>query len=395
MSPRILLKPRRARPLYGRHPWLFAGAIDRIEGTPVNGDEVAVHAHDGQFIAWGLFNSHSQIRVRLYSWELDRRLEPGFWRSRLDDALNLRRDILGLNDSAGACRLVFSESDGLSGLVVDRYGEWLIVQFTSLALAQRQEIIIEHLVELLRPRGVYLRTERGVGEAEGLTLRDGPLWGEVPDRPVEIVENDLVFEAELRTGQKTGFYLDQRDNRRAVRALAAGRRALDLCCYTGGFALNLARGGATEVIGVDVSAAAIDLARRNAAQNEIANIRFEAAEAFAFLERLAAANERFGIIVLDPPRFARSRRSLEQALGGYQRLNEMALKVLDHDGILVTCSCSGQVSREDFAGILGLVAEHSGRSIQILEQRGQASDHPVTASCPETNYLKCFICRVA
>ena len=395
MPPRILLKPRRARPFYARHPWLFAGAIERIEGTPANGDEVSVHAHDGQFIAWGLFNSNSQIRVRLYSWGPDRRLEPEFWKSRLDDAIILRRDVLGLNDPTGACRLVFSESDGLSGLVVDRYGEWLVVQFTSLALSHRQQIIIDHLVELLKPRGVYLRTERGVGEAEGLTLRDGPLWGEIPDGPVEIAENDLVFEAELRTGQKTGFYLDQRDNRRSARGFAAGRRALDVCCYTGGFALNLARGSATEIVGVDVSTAAIDLARQNADRNAIGNVRFEAADAFASLERLASAGERFGLVVLDPPRFARSRRSLDQALGGHQRLNEMAVKVLEPGGILVTCSCSGQVSREDFAGILGLVAEHTGRPIQILEQRGQSPDHPVTASCPETNYLKCFVCRVA
>jgi 23S rRNA (cytosine1962-C5)-methyltransferase len=395
MPSRIILKSRRARPFYARHPWLFAGAIERVEGTPVNGDEVAVHAHDGQFIAWGLFNSNSQIRVRLYSWVPEQRLEPDFWKSRIDDAIRLRHGILGLNDPKAAYRLVFSESDGLSGLVVDRYGEWLIVQFTSLALSHRQQIIIEHLIELLKPRGVYLRTERGVGEAEGLTLRDGPLWGQVPDGPVEIVENDLAYETELRTGQKTGFYLDQRDNRRAARGFTAGRRALDVCCYTGGFALNLARGGATEIVGVDVSVAAIDLARLNAGSNAIGNVRFEAADAFAFLDRLAAAGERFGLVVLDPPRFARSRRSLDQALGGYQRLNEMAVKVLEPDGILVTCSCSGQVSREDFSGILGLVAEHTGRSIQILEQRGQSPDHPVAASCPETNYLKCFICRVA
>lgn len=394
MPTRIILKPRRARPFYARHPWLFAGAIDRIDGAPVNGDEVAVHAHDGQFIAWGLFNSNSQIRVRLYSWDQAQHLEPGFWKGRIDDAIRLRHEVLKLDDPHTACRLIFSEADGLSGLVVDRYADWLIMQLTSLALSHRQQVIVDHLAESLHPRGVYLRTERGVGEAEGLVLRDGPIWGETPEGPVEIVENELTFQIDLRTGQKTGFYLDQRDNRRAVRALALGRRALDVCCYTGGFSLNLARGGATEVVAVDVSATATALVEANAQRNGIGNVKVETADAFAFMDRLAAAGDRFGIIVLDPPRFARSRRSLEQAMGGYQRLNEAALKLLERDGILVTCSCSGQVSREDFAGVLNLAAEHSHRSIQILEQRGQAPDHPVSASCPETNYLKCLICRV-
>ncbi len=394
MAPRILLKPRRARPFFGRHPWLFAGAIGRMEGHPADGDEVAVHAHDGTFIAWGLYNSHSQIRVRLYSWDTAQPLDAAFWRAQLGHAIALRRDVLGLDNPQGACRLVFSEADGLSGLMVDRYGPWLAVQFTSLALAQREDTIVAHLVETLHPRGIYRRTERGIGEAEGLSLRDGPLWGEAPEGPVSITENDIVFDVEMRTGQKTGFYLDQRINRLTARTWASGRRALDLCCYTGGFALNLARGGATDVLGIDVSTAAIELARRNAERNAIASVRFETSDVFSALEALAAAGERFGIIVCDPPRFARSRRSVEQAIGGYQRLNELALRVLDHDGILITCSCSGQVSREDFASVLGLVAEHAGRPIQILEQRGQPPDHPVSASCPETNYLKCFVCRV-
>lgn len=394
MTPRVILKPRRARPFYARHPWLFAGAIARIDGTPVNGDEVAVHAHDGQFIAWGLFNSNSQIRVRLYSWDTGQQLEPGFWKARLDDAIRLRRGLLKLDVPNAACRLVFSEADGLSGLVVDQYADWLVIQNTSLALYHRQQVIVDHLVEVLHPRGVYLRTERGVGEAEGLVLRDGPIWGETPEGPIEIVENDLTFQIDLRTGQKTGFYLDQKDNREAVRALATGRRALDVCCYTGGFTMNLARGGATEVVAVDVSATATAMLQLNAERNGIGNIHVETADAFAFMDKLALAGERFGIVVLDPPRFARSRRSLEQAMGGYQRLNEAALKLVERDGVLITCSCSGQVSREDFAGVLNLAAEHSHRAIQILEQRGQSPDHPISASCSETNYLKCFICRI-
>lgn len=392
--PRVILKSRRERPFLGRHPWLFSGAIDRLEGDVRDGDEVAVCTHDGQFIAWGLFNSKSQIRVRLYSWEFEQRLAPEFWRDRLETAIRFRRGILKLDDPEGACRLAFSESDGLSGLVVDRYRDWLVVQLTSLAIARQQELIVKLLVELCQPRGIYLRTERGIGEAEGLMLRDGPLWGAVPDEPVEIVEHDLVFEAELRTGQKTGLYLDQRENRRAVRPLAAGRRVLDMFCYTGGFALSLARGGATEVLGIDVSNAAIEAARRNAERNGISNATFDTGDAFESLKRLATSGERFGMVVLDPPRFARSAGGVRQALRGYVRLNQMAVQVLEPDGILVTCSCSGLVSREDFVRVLAAVAEQTGRNIQILEQRGQAPDHPVSASCPETGYLKCFMCRV-
>lgn len=392
--PHIYLKPGRARPFFGRHPWVFSGAIARIAGEPADGEEVGVYSHEGSFIAWGLFNARSQIRVRLYSWEPERRLDDAFWRERLAAAIRLRHEVLGLGDPEGACRLVFSEGDGLSGLVVDRYARWLAVQFTSLAMAQRRDLIVDELVRQLEPRGIYLRTERGIGAEEGLALADAPLWGEVPEAPVTIVEDGLAFEVDVRTGQKTGFYLDQRENRRAAARYAAGRRALDLCCYTGAFTLALARGGATEVLGVDVSETALEAARRNAARNEVTNARFEAGDAFQTLERLGAEGERFAIVVLDPPRFARSRRGLEQALRGYGALNELAVRVLAPDGILVTCSCSGRVSREAFAGVLAGVAERTGRPIQFLEQRGQAPDHPVSASCPETGYLKCFVCRV-
>jgi len=293
---------------------------------------------------------------------------------------------------------VFSESDGLSGLVVDRYGPWLVVQLTSLALARRLETLVEQLVEFCQPRGIYLRTERGIGETEGLELTDGSLWGEVPDGPVPIEDNGLKFDVDIRTGQKTGFYLDQRDNRRAAAVYAVGRRVLDVFCYSGGFALAAARTGASEVLGIDVSQSAIALAQRNAALNRIANVRFETASAFDRMEELAASeskSSRFDMVILDPPKFARRSRAVEGALRGYLRANLLAIRLLEPNGVLVTCSCSGHVSREDFAAMLGAVAEQSGRPIQILAQLGQAADHPVSASCPETSYLKCFIARVA
>jgi 23S rRNA (cytosine1962-C5)-methyltransferase len=393
--PRIILKPRRARPFFGRHPWVFAGAVQRSEGEPEDGAEVDVHSHEGQFIARGLFNSQSNIRVRLYCWEPEQRLGDAFWLQRMDQALNLRKKLLALNDPKGACRLVFSEADGLSGLVVDRYADWLVVQLTSLALAQRRQVFVDLLCERLSPRGIYLRTERGIGRAEGLALQDGPLYGDVPQEPVFIQEHVVRYGVDLREGQKTGFFLDQRDNRRATASYVTGRRVLDACCYSGGFALAAAvMGGAREAIGFDVSEAAVLLARNNAALNEAANVRFEVGDAFETLAEMREQGERFGAVVLDPPRFARGRTALPEALRAHVRLNDLAVQLLERDGILVTCSCAAHVTREMFEDMLATVAEQTGRSIQILEARGQAADHPVSVSCLESSYLKCYICRV-
>jgi 23S rRNA (cytosine1962-C5)-methyltransferase len=215
MVPRIVLLPKRARPFYGRHPWVFAGAVAAVEGDPADGDVVDLVSDAGHFVARGLYNSRSNIRVRLYSWDAAVELDDGFLRDRLSAAIRLRT-VLGLNVPGGACRLVFSEGDGLSGLTVDRYDRWLVVQFTGLGLARRRERLTKLLVELLRPEGVYLRTERGIGQLEGLELQDGLLWGRPPDGPVVIEEHGLRFRVNLAAGQKTGFYLDQHENRRAV-----------------------------------------------------------------------------------------------------------------------------------------------------------------------------------
>src|SRR5438105_4785613 len=209
-TPRVILQPRRARPFYGRHPWVYAGAVASVEGSPADGDEVDVVSSAGDFIARGLYNGRSKIRVRLYSWQPDTPLDRDFFRHKLEAALRLRRDILRLDAPGSACRLVFSEADGLSGLTVDRYDRWLAVQITSLAIARRKELLAELLAELVQPRGIYLRTEKGIRQLEGLELQDGPLWGEVPAEPVPIEEEGLRYLVNLAEGQKTGFYLDQR-----------------------------------------------------------------------------------------------------------------------------------------------------------------------------------------
>jgi 23S rRNA (cytosine1962-C5)-methyltransferase len=392
---RVVLEKNRERPFLGRHPWVFSGAVARVEGKPADGDEVEVVAADGSFVARGLFNSRSQIRVRLYRWE-PKPLDDGFFVARLRTAIALRGS-LGLAESpASAHRLVFSEGDGLSGLVVDRYGEWLVVQLTSLALARRAPALLDSLQEQFQPSGIYLRTEKGILEEEGLELSDGLLRGAEPDGPVKIEEAGARFLVDLRTGQKTGFFLDQRENRARIAPLGAGRRVADLFCYSGGFAVPLLMAGAASVVAVDKSAAALELARGNVRANGVDEARCELvqADAFTWLEERTQAGDTFDVVVLDPPRFARSSRGVPQAIRGYERLNALAVRCLVPGGVLVTCSCTGRVTREAFIAMLGTVEQSTGRRLRILEARGQAPDHPVSPTCPETEYLKCLICRV-
>ena len=392
--PRVVIKARRARPFFARHPWVFVNSIERVEGDPEPGGEVRVCSQEGQFIARGLFNPRSAIRVRLYRW-LDEPIDDAFLIGLLTRALRLRSETLGLDGPGSAARLVFSEGDGISGLTVDRFDRYLSVQFTSLALDRRRNLLVDWLATETGASGVILRGEKGVPAQEGLKVEEGWIRGEPPGQPLLIRDGSLRFEVDLNAGQKTGFYLDQRENRRIVAGYARGRRVLDLCCYTGGFALHALAGGATAALGVDGSRTAIALAQRNAQANNLADpARFEAADVFETLESIRGEGEIFGLVICDPPKFASHAKAVDDAVKGYLRLNRAAIHVLEPGGILVTCSCSGLIPRADFAAILGRVAELSGRSLQILEQRGQAADHPVSASCLETDYLKCVIARV-
>ena len=394
--PQVVLKPRRAQPFFGRHPWVFAGAIARTPAGLNPGDEVALVSDQGEFIARGLFNPHSAIRVRLFSWQPEVALDDDFWRIRLEQAITLRRDRLGWWGPQTGCRLVFSEADGLSGLIVDRYGDWLLLQCTSLALYQRRELVVNLLRELVQPRGIWLRTEKGIREAEGLETADHLLWGEPPPRPLWITENSLSFAVDVVEGQKTGFFLDQRVNRQAFVPLLVPGRLLDVCCFSGGFALNAARDPRiTQVVGVDVSAAALEFARRNAEENRLSDrIEFRKGDAFKTLESLVSVGERFANIVLDPPKLARHGAGVDEALRGYHGLNRLALELMEPGGFLVTCSCTGHVSRAQFEEVLGRAAHSARRRMQILDSRGPSPDHPVDANCPESAYLKCVFARV-
>ena len=423
VAARVVLKPRKALPFYGRHPWVLESAVDRVEPTSaagehfldLDGQPVDLLNEKGKFIARGIYNSKSRIRVRLFTWSADETLDEAFFRRKLQAAIELRRQIgyepVGQaaslpagssTDKQAACpfgttatRLVFSEADGLSGLVVDRYGDCLVVQPTSLAVAQRLEMIVGILQELLQPRAIVLRSDRATTKLEGIELADGHVWGQLLEGPLTIREHSLAYEVDLHAGQKTGMYLDQRENRRAAASYLRGKRVLDLFCYTGGFALTAAAlGGAKEVLGIDASKKAITQATRNAELNGVANVRFEAGDGFQMLDALHEQGEKFDAVILDPPKFARGRSGVNAALMAYHRLNRSAVGLLNAGGLLVTCSCTGSVSREGFLHMLSGVAQKSGRDLQILEQRGAAADHPVAATCLETEYLKCIICHI-
>lgn len=394
--PVVTIKRRRAQPFFNHHPWVFAGAIATVEGDASPGDEMVVRSSEGQFIGRGLFNPNSNIRVRLYSWDESTELDTDFWSARIADAIAMR-DALPGRSTDSARRLIFSEADGLSGLAVDQYGDWLLVQLTSLALASRRELLFDLLQQQIAPKGIVLRTEKGIREQEGLELRDGLVRGDSPPSQLEIREHGLSFQVDVSTGQKTGCYLDQRENRAAVARYVAGQRVLDLFCYGGGFGVTAAKLGEAESVQcVDSSEPALRLAAANAEANGVSDrIECVRADAFKFLAEARSRGDHFDAVILDPPKMARRQAGIAKAMRGYHSLNELAVSVIRPGGLLVSCSCSGHVSVEAFEHMLGGVATAAGRRVRILESRGQAPDHPVSPNCPENRYLKCVICRVS
>ena len=400
---RVILKPRKAMPFHFRHPWVFDGAVGRVEwdGEPVAepGPVADLLTDQREWIGRGLLHPTANLKLRLLSWDEGVPLDRHFFATQVDRAVTLRERLEPFTESNG-CRLVFSEADGLSGLTVDRYGRWLAVQFTGAATAARRDLLFDLLTDRVRvdgrpPAGIVLRTEKGVGAAEDLDLSDGPVRGDEPPRPLFLEEHGLRYGVDLTAGQKTGFYLDQRDNRLAAARHARGR-VLDLFCYTGAFGLTALRHGAADrVLGVDVSARATDLAGQNAALNELADrCEYRTGRVFDVQDALIEAGERFGTVICDPPKMTRSRAAVPNAMKGYHRLNEAAVTLLEPGGTLVTCCCSGLIDREKFARVLSDVSARTGRAVQILEARGPSADHPVNPNCPETEYLKCFVCRV-
>ena len=399
-SARVILKPRRAQPFHFRHPWVFDGAVQRIEsdGPPVTGSVADLHTDRGEWVARGLIHGDANLKLRLYSWDENRPLDRALLAERIASAAALRTRLFGEPAADDARREVFSEADGVTGLTVDRYGGYLAVQFTAGPLAVHAELVFDLLEERFKPKGIVVRTEKGMGEAEAIDLTDGPVRGELPPDGFAVRENGLTWGVDLAAGQKTGLYLDQRDNRRAAANLCAaavpGAKVLDLFSYSGGFGLTLlAAGGASSARCVDSSKSALELATMNAARNGLSDrATFTAGKAFEALDDLKAKGERFDAVVCDPPKMTRTRKSVENALRGYHRLNADCVELLNPGGVLVTCCCSGLISREKFSQMLAGVAARTGRRLRVLESRGAAPDHPTAPQVPESEYLKCLLC---
>jgi len=400
-SPQVTIRKRRAQPFFGRHPWVFEGAIEKLEwpgeNEPGPGAIVRVQSHQQEFIGWGLLNPNSNIRVRLYSWDESQAITDELLSDRLRAAIEVRRQVYSLTDGGTGCRLVFSETDQLSGLTIDWYDGFGLVQFTSLALYQFREALVGCLQQELQPKGIWLRTEKGMREAEGLEAVDGLVSGEEPPRPLFIQENGLQFGIDVQQGQKTGFYLDQRHTRQALARYTQGHQVLDAYCFSGGMGMSAVKnGGAVQSLGIDTSDAALNLAAANAELNEVADrCTFQRGDVRVVLKAMAEEQRQFDTVILDPPRMARTRGGLQRAFRGYVKLNLQGISVLRPGGILITCSCSGLVSRQQFHEVVAEASRQSGRHIRILESLGQPDDHGVSSVCPETEYLKVCICRVA
>lgn len=392
--PRLFLKPRRDRPVRQRHPWVFSGAVARLDDRAQDGELVDVCAADGEWLARGYLNRRSQIVVRLLTWE-PRAVDPAFWRERIERAVAGRAG-LSADPQTTAYRLINAESDGLPGLIVDRYGEWLVVQALTLGMERYKEALVNLMVDVLEVRGVYERSDVDVRAKEGLAARTGVLWGEPPPEMIEVLENGLRFLVDVRQGHKTGFYLDQRENRARLSAYCEGAEVLNAFAYTGAFGVYALAGGAAQVVNVDTSAEVLELAARHVELNgfEAGRVTNLPADVFAQLRAYRAEGRRFDLIVLDPPRFALSRSHIGRASRGYKDINWVAMQILRPGGVLVTFSCSGLVSRELFQKIVFGAALDAGREVQIVAQLSQAEDHPIALTFPEAAYLKGLVCRV-
>lgn len=392
MRPRLVLHPGKEKALRQRHPWLFSGAIARVEGRPGPGQVVELASADGSWLAWAEYSPASQIRARAFSWEPEQVIDAAFWRQRLAASIERRRRLLPERE---AVRLVFAESDGLPGLIVDQYGLHLVLQTLTAGAEMRKGQTIAHLVELLQPASISERDDP-VRQKEGLPRAGGTVWGSPPTGPVVIAENGLRFFVDLLGGQKTGFYLDQAANRLALAPYCAGAEALNAFSYTGAFAVAALAAGARHVTNVDSSAEALALAARNLALNGCPPERWTNLEADVFqqLRRWRDEGRQFDLIILDPPKFAASPAQVERAGRGYKDINWLAFRLLRPGGLLATFSCSGAIGRDLFQKIVFGAALDAGREARIVAHFSQSPDHPVLLSFPEAAYLKGLLCQV-
>ncbi|RME05193.1 MAG: class I SAM-dependent rRNA methyltransferase [Planctomycetota bacterium] len=390
----VVVKEGKVLPFIFRHPWVFRGALQEVVGPYQNGDVVRVIGPRHEFIAWGWINEHSKITVRLISFQEDFE-ERDWFLQKLENALHLRKRVLKLDKVTNSYRLVHSEGDGIPGLIVDKYGEYLVVQVSSLGLNRLIPVLVERLSRESWVRGIVRRDDPVMCRMEAMEPVEETLYGEdLPERFL-VEENQLLFEVDFRRCQKTGFYLDQRENRRFLASFVEGDiYALDAFCYTGGFAISLAKAGAGKVVAIDSSRDALEQLKKNAQLNGVSNIVGVHDNVFRSLERYLYERELFDIIVLDPPKFIPNKRSFEKGYAGYKKLNRRAISLVRSGGLLLTCCCSQIMQESSFTRMLAEAAGEAGREAMILARNFQPADHPVSISCPEGGYLKTFLLKI-
>ena len=385
---KITLRKTRETRVRGGHPWIYASEIERVDGEFENGDVVDVADFRGKFIGRGFYNPQSQISLRILTRN-DEPCDRDFFARRIQDAWDYRR----LLCDPDSCRLIYSESDFLPGLVVDKFGSTLVMQSLSLGVDRIKYMLCDLLMEIVRPDGIWERSDVPVRRLEGMEQTTGLLRGTVPDQ-VDMVENGIHFLVDVKNGQKTGFFLDQKENRAAIAPLCKDARVLDCFCHNGSFSLHAAKYGAKSVLGVDISEDALVVARENARINGLDSVTFEAHNCFDHLRELTDAGEQFDVVILDPPAFTKNKAALQSALRGYKEINLRGLKLVRPGGFLVTCSCSQHVLTETFQDMVNQAARDAKKRIRLVEYRTQGKDHPILPQSIETKYLKCMILQV-
>jgi len=391
---KIILNKGKDKAAWQLHPWVFSGAINKKEGKIQNGEVVSVYNCDDEFIAYGVYNNTSRVAVRLLEWNPAHEINENWWRVRVQKAVKNRRHLL--TESNDSVRLIFAEADFLPGLIADKYADFISIQVHAAGIENVKNIIVDELVKLLSPKGIYERSDLKSREHEGLQDANGLLWGETPPEFVDMVENGIHYKVNIIDGQKSGFYCDQRENRYLTAQYVKGKRMLDCFCYSGGFTLNALREDVREVVAVDSSALAIETLKNNIIHNGFDVTKYAAVQSDVnkYLRTLGEQGEKFDVIVLDPPKYAPSRSTLEKASRAYKDLNRRGLMLLESGGLLATFSCSGAMDIDTFKQVIAWAALDAGKEIQFIRQFSQPEDHPVRASFSEGEYLKGLLVRV-
>jgi len=393
--PSVILKKGKERLIQSRHPWIFSGAIDKIENVKQNGETVVIKSFDGKDLALGAISVHSQIAVRIWSFDVNKKIDVHFFSERIQSAFNLRKQILNF-DLTNAYRLINSESDLIPGLIADVYADFVVCQFLSAGSEYWKQDIIEILRQELNLKNIYERSDSDSRKKENLELQVGVLLGKEPPQLVEVRENGFKFLVNIKSGHKTGFYIDQRDNRNILKDYVRNKSVLNCFCYTGGFSIYAKAGGAAQITNIDSSSEALKILNTNFALNNFStdNIQNIEGDVFTVLRKFRDENRKFDVIILDPPKFAESASQINKAARGYKDINLLAMKILNSGGFLFTFSCSGHITQELFRKIVDDAAIDSGREVKFIRQLTQSSDHPVLSSFPEGLYLKGLICEV-